>query len=233
MTYSETFDTVADLGGFTNETFSGNTKNARIIRRGIYLAMKQIQALASSSLQYKNKVTIAWVNWQRYYDLPTDFVSVASAYAIVGSQRIPLSKISESDWWRLTQVETVWAYTEGYRTTTENGVNKIGFYPTPSGNSYEIEYQMSYRTLNFSSGSTDGNVALGLEEGYEMLPVYFTLGLIMKGREDAGNGNNWHNDYSQLLAQYKEAGITQSEDIVVRRRTAKKRGNASLIHITP
>lgn len=92
---------------------------------------------------------------------------------------------------------------------------------------------MSYRTLNFSSGSTDGNVALGLEEGYEMLPVYFTLGLIMKGREDAGNGNNWHNDYSQLLAQYKEAGITQSEDIVVRRRTAKKRGNASLIHITP
>ena len=59
MTYSETFDTVADLGGFTTETNTGNTKNARIIRRGIYLAMKQIQALASSSLQYKNKVTIA------------------------------------------------------------------------------------------------------------------------------------------------------------------------------
>jgi len=67
-----------------------------------------------------------------------------------------------------------------------------------------------------------------------MLPVYFTLGLIMKGREDAGTGNNWHNDFSQLLAQYKEAGITQSENIVVKRRTKPtRRGNASLIHITP
>lgn len=66
-----------------------------------------------------------------------------------------------------------------------------------------------------------------------MLPVYFTLALLIKGREDAGNGNNWQNDYAQLLTQYKEAGITDSENLVVKRRHKTRRGNASLIHIIP
>lgn len=234
MTFSETFDTIADLGWFTNEVFSGTTKNARIIRRGIHLAMKQIQAIASSSLQYKNKTTIASVNAQIYYPLPDDFVTVAFAYAIVGSQRIPLNKIAESEWASLTQVNSQSGYTQGYRTTTENGVSKIGFYPIPTaGISFEIEYQMSHRDLNYTPASPDANVVLWLEEGYEMLPVYFTLALLIKGREDAGNGNNWQNDYAQLLTQYKEAGITDSENLVVKRRHKTRRGNASLIHIIP
>jgi len=234
LSFLQTFDTVADLGGFTNEVFAWTTKNARIIRRMIALGMKQIVAI-SGSLSYKKVATITTIDGQQFYPLPSDCSSVAFATHTNGSLTTPLYKTDETEWAQLNQVSTKSNIATNYRimNRTNLATNQIGIYPLPSGGTtINVEYISSMQDLDFV-GTSDINTLLPLEEGFEMLPVYYALSMILKGREENGIGNDWWTEYSNLLVLYKEKGMNQTENLVVRRRGSTKTTNPNhLIHIT-
>lgn len=66
-----------------------------------------------------------------------------------------------------------------------------------------------------------------------MLPIYYALSMILKGREENGVGNDWGTEYSDLLGAYKTAGMNQTKSLVVKKKSSSSTVNPNhFIHIT-
>ena len=153
----------------------------------IALGMMQIVAI-SGGLSYKMTASISTTDGTQFYSLPPDCSSVAFVTHTSGSLTTPLDKTDESEWANLNQISTKSSIATNFRimNRTNLATNEIGIYPIPSGGTtIKVEYISSMQDLDFA-GSTDMSTLLPLEEGFEMLPVYYALSMILKGREENG-----------------------------------------------